>query len=184
MCSTLRTIRRRHTSVKPPGGDGPRAVAGVPATVRAPEGRMIFPATGPAARWHDDAVSRSDRIVFRLPAVALVMPVLLFLYITPVADGGPDWLLALYLLPVIGLAYVLVTRTVADGEIIRTIGLLGSHRIAWSDLDGFEFRKGRRAVAVGLDGQRIPLPVVRPRDLPALAQVSGGRLLLGSDAPH
>ncbi len=112
-----------------------------------------------------------------------MIPFLFFICVTPLANAGPDWLLALYLLPVVGLVYILITRTVADREVIRTTGLLGARHIAWSDLDGFEFRGPRWAIAIAQDGRRLRLPMVRPRDLPRLAQVSGGRLLLGSDAP-
>ncbi len=55
-------------------------------------------------------------------------------------------------------------------------------QIAWADLDGFEFQGQRWAIAVTLDGRRIRLPMVRPRDLRRLAEVSGGRLYLGADA--
>ncbi len=123
-------------------------------------------------------------MTFRLPGVSLVIPFLFFICVTPLANAGPDWLLALYLLPLVGLVYILITRTVADREVIRTTGLLGPRRIAWSDLDGFEFRGPRWAIAVSQDGRRVRLPMVRPRDLPRLAQVSGGRLLLGDDAPQ
>ena len=112
-----------------------------------------------------------------------MIPFLLFICVTPLANAGTDWLLALYALPVVGLIYILITRTVADDELIRTTGLLGPHRVAWSDLDGFEFRGPRWATAVAQDGRRFRLPMVRPRDLPRLAQVSGGRLLIGRDAP-
>lgn len=128
-------------------------------------------------------MSRSDRAVFRLPGVALIIPFLLFVCVTPLANAGAAFWLALYVFPVGGLVYILLTRTVADGAMIRTTGLLGSRRIAWADLDGLEFHGTRWAIAVGSSGRRVRLPMVRPRDLPRLAQVSGGRLLLGRNAP-
>lgn len=128
-------------------------------------------------------MSRSDRAVFRLPGVALIIPFLLFVCVTPLANAGAAFWLALYVFPLGGLVYILLTRTVADSEMIRTTGLLGSRRIAWADLDGLEFHGTRWAIAVGSSGRRVRLPMVRPRDLPRLAQVSGGRLLLGRDAP-
>lgn len=128
-------------------------------------------------------MSRSERAVFRLPGVALIIPFLLFVCVTPLANAGADFWLALYVFPAVGLAYILLTRTVADAEAIRTTGLLGGRRIAWADLDGLEFHGPRWAIAVGTSGRRFRLPMVRPRDLPRLAQVSGGRLLLGRDAP-
>lgn len=128
-------------------------------------------------------MSRSDRAVFRLPAVSLLIPFLLFVFVTPLATAGPKWLLSLYILPVLGLAYILLTATVADSSRISTSGLLGRSRIRWEELDGFEFRGPRWATAVGTDGRRLRLPMIRPRDLPRLASVSGGRLLIGPDAP-
>ena len=131
----------------------------------------------------DERVSRSDRAVFRLPAVSLLIPFLLFVFVTPLATAGPKWLLGLYILPVLGLTYILLTRTVADSIRISTSGLRGGSRIRWEELDGFEFRGPRWATAVATDGRRLRLPMIRPRDLPRLASVSGGRLLLGPDAP-
>ncbi len=127
-------------------------------------------------------VSRSDRAVFRLPGVSLLLPFLLFVAVTPLATAGARYWLVLYLLPVLGLAYILATRTTADPTAISTFGLFGRRRVAWQELDGFEFRGPRWAVAVALDGGRMRLPMVRPRDMPRLALVSGGRLLLGPDA--
>ena len=121
--------------------------------------------------------------MFRLPGVSLIIPFLLFICVTPLATVGAKVFLVLYLLPAGGLAYILLTRTIADAGLIRTTGLLGGHRITWADLDGLEFHGPRWAIAVGTDGKRLRLPMVRPRDLPRLARVSGGRLLLGADAP-
>ncbi len=126
-------------------------------------------------------MSRPDRAVFRLPGVSVVIPFLAFVCVTPLANAGAAFWLALYIIPVLALVYILITRTVADTTVIRTTGLFGARRIAWSDLDGFEFRGPRWAIAVGLDGRRVRLPMVRPRDLPRLADVSGGRLLIGTD---
>jgi hypothetical protein len=114
--------------------------------------------------------------------VSLLIPFLLFICVTPLANAGPKFWLGLYVLPVLGLAYVLVTRTSADGATIRTSGLFGGTRIPWSDLDRFEFSGPRWAVAVTSGGRRVRLPMVRPRDLPQLASVSGGRLFLGVQA--
>jgi hypothetical protein len=128
-------------------------------------------------------VSRPDSAVFRLPLLSALIPFLAFVCITPLANaGGPAWL-AFYLFPVAGLAYILITRTVADQVDVRAIGFHGVRRIAWSDLDGLEFHGSRWATAVALDGRRTRLPMVRPRDMYRLAAVSGGALLIGKDAP-
>lgn len=123
-----------------------------------------------------------QRAVFRLPWVSVVFPFLLFICVTPLATFRP-WLLWLYVIPVLALVYVVVTRTVADATSIATRGLAGHRRIRWDDLDGFEFQGPRWALAVTQAGGRIRLPMVRPRDLPVLAEVSGGRLTLGTPVP-
>jgi hypothetical protein len=90
----------------------------------------------------------------------------------------------LYLLPLYALFYVFWTRTVADPHAITAYLPYQRRRIPWADLDGFEFHGPRWAIAVTLDGGRYRLPMVRPRDLPRLAAVSGGRLSLGDRAPE
>lgn len=126
-------------------------------------------------------MSRPEQAVFRLPGSALFIPIGLFIVATPLAAASV-WTLPLYLLPVYGLFYVLITRTVADDRTIAAHIPLRTRRIAWADLDGFEFQGPRWAIAVTHEGKRIRLPMVRPRDLRRLAQVSGGRLYLGEDA--
>jgi len=128
-----------------------------------------------------DVMSRPDRAVFRLPAAALFLPILLLFCITPLATGAPWWGV-LFAVPVGALVWVVITRTTATSVGVTAHGLLGSKRMAWTDMDGLEFRDSRWAIAVGTDGRRLRLPMVRPRDLPLLTSVSGGSLLLGDDA--
>ena len=75
---------------------------------------------------------------------------------------------------------VALARTIADRDQVRTRSLLGGHRMAWSDLDRLEFRASSWAIAVGHDGRRMRLPMVRPRDLPRLVAASGGHLDLAA----
>lgn len=128
-------------------------------------------------------MSRPDRAVFRLPVISVLIPFLAFVCITPLANAGAPAFLGFYLFPLAGLAYILLTRTIADPTAIRAMGLKGVRRIPWSELDGLEFHGPRWATAVRLDGRRVRLPMVRPRDMYRLAAVSGGRLLIGKDAP-
>jgi hypothetical protein len=126
-------------------------------------------------------MAKVDRAVFRLPVVALLIPVVLAVFATPLATVGGGWIW-LYLLPVLALIYVLITRTVADPTGVQTSGITGLHRLAWAEMDGLEFSGSRWAVAVAHDGRRLRLPMVRPRDLPRLAAVSGGSLWLDPPA--
>jgi len=129
-------------------------------------------------------MGKVDRAVFRLPVVALLIPVVLAVFATPLATVGGGWIW-LYVLPVLVLIYVVVTRTVADPTGVRTSGVTGVHRLTWTEMDGLEFSGSRWAVAVAHDGRRLRLPMVRPRDLPRLAAVSGGSLRfdLPADVP-
>ncbi len=123
-------------------------------------------------------MASDQRAVFRLPAAALLLPVLAVLCVTPLATAGGAWVL-MFAVPVVVLAYVLYTRTVADDGGLTAHTLLGRKRMAWTDMDGLEFHGSRWAIAVGADGTRFRLPMVRPRDLPRLAAVSGGSLAIG-----
>lgn len=126
-------------------------------------------------------MSRSASATFRLPVPALLFPVLLLLCIAPLATAGGAWAV-LFGVPVITLAWVALTRTKATPTTLTAYGLRKPQRISWTDLAGLEFNGPRWAVAVRLDGGRVRLPMVRPRDLPRLAAVSGGSLRLGPDA--
>ena len=119
-------------------------------------------------------MAKADRAVFRLPVVALLIPLVLAIFATPLATVGGAWIW-LYVLPVLVLIYVVITRTVADPSGVRTSGITGVHRLAWTELDGLEFSGSRWAVAVAHDGRRLRLPMVRPRDLPGWPRYPAGR---------
>jgi len=125
-----------------------------------------------------DIMSRCDRATFRLPTAALFFPVLLMFCITPLATSGGAWWIA-FIVPALALAWVIVTKTTATPARISAYGLFGARRMTWTEMDGLEFRHSQWAIAVGHDGRRLRLPMVRPRDLPRLAAVSGGSLNLG-----
>ncbi len=124
-----------------------------------------------------------ERAVFRLPWVSVLFPFLLFFCATPLATVR-WWMLWLYLIPLAALVYVLITRTEVNRVRIRRVSLTGARTIAWESLDGFEFRGPRWAVAVTTDGRRFRLPMVRPRDMPLVARVSGGWINLDPPAPE
>ena len=120
-----------------------------------------------------DVMSRPDRAIFRLPAAALFLPVLLFFCITPLATAGgavgrccsrSRWRIG------VGAHH----PHNGHGDRVTAHGLLGAKRMAWADMDRLEFKDSRWAIAVGTDGRRLRLPMVRPRDLPAAAAVAGG----------
>lgn len=125
------------------------------------------------------------RVTFRLPAWALLLPVVAFLCAIPlVTAGGVAGGLFVWLgygIPALVLVSTLLTRTTADARRIAVIGPWRRRTIAWAELDSLEFTGTRWAVAVTAGGKRIRLIMVRPRDLPALTAVAGGELLLAED---
>ena len=116
------------------------------------------------------------RLVFRIPGVALVGVFFAFASGSVVALAGPKLLLLLYLIPIgIGI-WVLRTRTVVEAEQIRVRRMLTTRRLDWSDLAGLRVRERKWVRAVLTDGDEVALPCVKPRHLPVLALLSGGRL--------
>ncbi|WP_245753710.1 PH domain-containing protein [Geodermatophilus ruber] len=105
---------------------------------------------------------------------ALLPVVLLFVCFVPLAFAA-SWTPVVLLVPLLAAFWVLrVGVDVADdGVTVRS--LLGSRRVAWADVAGI--RVGRRADLwlVTTGGTEVRLPVLRPRDLPRLAALSGGR---------
>jgi len=120
-------------------------------------------------------MARPDRATFRLPAWALFLPIMLLFLITPLATVAAGWGV-LFIVPLVGLVWVLITRTTATGARLTTYGLLGRRRMDWVDLDRLEVRDSRWVVAVGTEGRRVRLPMVRQHDLRRLIEVSGGSL--------
>lgn len=131
-------------------------------------------------RWRDYSchyvtVTESLTATFRRPLTALLGVFGLTVCVTPVAFGVPG-LQVLYLVP-LGVAIWLVrARTVVDRDTVVAHRVLGSRRIAWSDLHGLRIDDRSRVWAVLHGGEEVGLPAVRARDLPLLATLSGGRL--------
>lgn len=115
------------------------------------------------------------RAVFRLPGIALIFPALLWFCVVPLASLG-DWWLLMYLVPVVGLAWILLTRTTADPDGLRVGTLRGRQTLAWDTIEHLELDGPRWLVAVQQNGRRTRLPMVLPRDLPRLSTASGGAL--------
>lgn len=121
---------------------------------------------------HGDMFS-SRRTVFRLPAVALIFPVMLLLCVIPLAGLGDLWNL-MYAIPALALIWTVVTYTTADATSVRVSGLAGRRTLPWERIDHIEVDGPRWVVAVARDGCRTRLPMVMTRDLPLLSAASGG----------
>lgn len=153
-------------------------------TIWAPPGAWNdddMPQTEPAASSPADSAPAPDagprRVVYRLPWPAVALPVIVGAFTAPLIASGGYWMAAAAIPALIAL-YVITTRTVADPAGLKVHGLHRVRSIVWPDLDTIEFEGQRWGVAVRADGRRVRLPMVVPRDLPTLAAISGGKLML------
>lgn len=139
------------------------------------------PAAGPTAR------------TFRLPRSAYLIVLFLVFCTVPLAFGdsgvhsaedsaggtsisnvdlGPRALLLI--IPVAAAFFIARTSTTVSDAGIRVRALLGSRRLAWTELRGLSVDR-RSVYAVCTDGA-VRLPCVRVADLAAVSKASDGRL--------
>jgi hypothetical protein len=123
-----------------------------------------------------------SRLVFRIPSTAVLGALLFAVTATPFAWAAPG-LFAIYLVPIVAIAWVLRVRTTADGEKLVARTLFARHVLPWSDIRALKVSDRSWVRAVVEDGKELPLPTVRTRHLPALALISGGRLDDPTEAP-
>ena len=111
----------------------------------------------------------------RLSRVALLPVVFLAVCVLPFAAASP-WAALVLLLPLLASVWVLRVGVDVDDAAITAHGLLGQRRVAWDDLAGIRVGRNARLRLVTTGGREVRLPVLRARDLPRLAAVSGGRI--------
>lgn len=121
------------------------------------------------------APARPVRI--HLPWTAAIIPLMLFVCITPLATTGGAWIV-LYVFPAALLIGLVLAGSTATGTMLTARWARGWTRLAWDQVQQLEFAGQRWAVAVTTDGRRVTLPGVRPADLPRIVQAAGGRLFL------
>ncbi len=111
----------------------------------------------------------------RMNRVALLPVVLLVVCVLPLAFAA-GWTLVFLLVPVLAVAYVLRTGVdVGDGG-VTVRSLAGSRAVPWDDVAGIRVGERGDLWLVTVRGTELRLPVLRARDLPWLAAVSGGRI--------
>jgi hypothetical protein len=120
-------------------------------------------------------ILRVKKLVFRIPATALLAAGLIAICVTPVAWLAPG-LQALYVLP-LGYAYWVIRNrtTVTEDELVAR-GLFGSTTVKWSELKSIRLVQKGWLKAVKDDDSEVTLPAVRFMHLPALSLISGGRV--------
>jgi hypothetical protein len=106
---------------------------------------------------------------------ALVPVVLLFVCVVPLASASP-WALLVLLVPLAVAAWVLRVGVDVGDPGLTVRSLVAARTVPWTELAGI--RVGERADLwlVTTGGTQVRLPVLRARDLPRLAALSGGRI--------
>ena len=113
----------------------------------------------------------------RMNRTALFPVALLGLCTVPLAFAA-SWTPVLLLIPVAVAAWVLRTGVDITGEGLRIQALVGSRTVPWTEVAGIRVAARGELWLVTTAGTELRLPVMRARDLPRLAELSGGRLEL------
>ncbi len=116
-----------------------------------------------------------DKLVFRIPAPALLAAATIALCVTPVAWAMPygKWL---YLAPAAFAWWVLRNRTTVDSAQLVARSTFGKRVLPWAEVKAIKVVPKGWLSAVLTDDSLVRLPAVRAGHLPALASVSGGRV--------
>jgi hypothetical protein len=111
----------------------------------------------------------------RMSRTALLPVVVLVFCVLPLATATP-WLLLLLVVPAALAAWVFRVGVDVGDDGVTARSLVGARTVAWHQLAGI--RVGERADLwlVTTAGTEVRLPVLRARDLPRLAELSGGRI--------
>ncbi|MGY1803527.1 PH domain-containing protein [Blastococcus sp. SYSU D00922] len=112
----------------------------------------------------------------RMNRTALLPVGLLAICAVPLAFAAPPWTLVLLLIPLAVALWVLrVGVDIADdGLTVRS--LAGERRVPWTELVGIRVAPRGDLWLVTTGGTEVKMPVMRARDLPRLAALSGGRI--------
>jgi Bacterial PH domain len=111
----------------------------------------------------------------RMNRTALLPVGLLALCVVPLAFAAP-WTPVLLLIPVAVALWVLRSGVdiADDGLTLRS--LVGERRVPWTELVGIRVAPRGDLWLVTTGGTEVRVPVMRARDLPRLAALSGGRI--------
>jgi hypothetical protein len=120
-------------------------------------------------------ILRVKKLVFRIPATALLAAGLIAICVTPVAWAIPG-LQALYVIPLGYAWWVVRNRTTVTEESLVARGVFGSTTVRWDEVKSIRLAEKGWLKAVRQDDTEVTLPAVRFMHLPALSLVSGGRV--------
>ncbi|HVQ95415.1 MAG TPA: PH domain-containing protein, partial [Mycobacteriales bacterium] len=110
------------------------------------------------------------------PSRTMLPAVLIFAFCVLPLAGASRWLLVLFVLPVLALAWVLRVGVDVGPAAVTIRALLGRRRIPWSEVAGLRAGDRGDLWLVLSSGRRLRLPTARARHLPVIAAASGGRV--------
>ena len=90
--------------------------------------------------------------------------------------GVTLWALLLMALPAAAAAWVLRVGVDVSDAGVTARSLAGERTVAWPELSGIRVGERKDLWLVTTSGSQVRLPVLRARDLPQLAALSGGRI--------
>ena len=106
----------------------------------------------------------------------VLLPVVLFAFcLLPLATVTP-WLLLLLLVPALLAAWVVRVGVDLGDQGVTVRSLLGGRTVAWDRLTGIRVADDGALWLVTTAGTQVRLPVLRPRDLPRLSELTAGRI--------
>ena len=111
----------------------------------------------------------------RMSRTALMPVAVLAVCAVPLAFAAA-WTLVVLLVPVVVAAWVLRVGVDIGDDGITVRSLVGRRRVPWSELSGIRVDDDHRLWLVTTHGTEVRVPVMRARDLPRLAALSGGRI--------
>jgi hypothetical protein len=106
---------------------------------------------------------------------ALLPVAVLVVCAIPLAASGP-WGPLVLLIPAAVAAWVLRVGVDVGESGVTAQSLFGRRRVPWSELAGIRVAGRGELWLVTTGGTEVRLPVMRARDLPRLAALSGGRI--------
>lgn len=111
----------------------------------------------------------------RMNRTALLPVGLLAVCVVPLAFAAP-WTPVLLLIPLAVALWVLRAGVDIADEGLTLRSLVGERRVPWTELVGIRVTPRGDLWLVTTGGTEVRMPVMRARDLPRLAALSGGRI--------
>jgi hypothetical protein len=112
----------------------------------------------------------------RMNRTALLPVGLLAVCAVPLAFAAPPWTVLLLLIPLAVALWVLRVGVDIADDGVTARSLIGERRVPWTEVVGIRVAPHGDLWLVTTGGTEVRLPVMRARDLPRLAAVSGGRI--------